>query len=1069
MPPFRRPVALIGALVIAPCVVPLSPPAAAQQAEPYAAAQFTGLRWRNIGPNRGGRSLTIAGTAARPLEYWFGAVGGGLWKTVDGGLTWRPVTDGQIRSSSVGAVAAAESNPDVVYLGMGETQLRGNILQGDGVYRTADGGRTWRHVGLAETQAIARIRVHPADADVVYVAALGHPYGPNPERGVFRSRDGGATWQRVLFRNDSTGAADLAIDPSDPRVIYATLWQVYRTPWKLWSGGAGSGLFKSTDGGDTWTELTRNPGMPGGVIGKIGVAVSPADPRRVYAVVEADSGGVFRSDDGGATWRRTNDERKLRQRAFYYTRLTADPTDPDRVYVLNTGLYRSDDGGRTFPTTLRVPHGDNHDLWIAPNDPCRMGNSNDGGGNVSLNCGETWTGQQYPTAQPYHVATTADRPYHVCGAQQDNSTFCLPSSNWRNLAEADPGDWLYAVGGGESGYIAPHPTDPDVFYAGSQGALLTRYNRRTGEIRDVQVYPRFFSGEPASALPERWQWTFPIVFSPRNPRVLYTTSQHLWKTTDEGQSWTRISPDLTRGDPATLGPTGGPITMDMNGPEIYGTIFALAPSPLDSLVLWAGSDDGLVHLTQDGGATWRNVTPPDLPPFTRISILDASPHEVGTVYLAGKRYQLDDRAPYLYRTRDFGRTWTQITAGVRGDDFPHVVRADPKRRGLLYAGTEHGVYVSFDDGDRWQSLSLNLPDVPVVDLVVEDRDLVIATHGRSMWVLPDVEPLRQLTPAVAAAPAHLYQPREGVRNIAAPAFQYTLARRADSVRVEVLDSAGTVIRAFGNSARLEAERDSLERVRRRTDSLIGAGAMEPAADTCVARTFPPPRPPLGAGLNHFSWDGRYPGSTVFDCMIIWSANPAAGPLAPPGRYRVRLTADGTSQEREFRLERDPRMSATDRDLREQFDLLVRIRDKVSEANEAVLRIREVRAGLRARLAERNDGALRRSANRLFPVLQAAEEDLYQVRNRSGQDPLNFPIKLNNRIASLGRSVATGDARPTDAAYRVFEELSADLARVLGRLEAALARELPAINRRLGRLRLEPLSVGRLDRPPLRIP
>ena len=1048
----------------------LSLPGDTRAQTPYDAKLFGALQWQNIGPARGGRSIAVAGSAARPHEYYFGATGGGLWKTTDGGQTWQPVTDGQISSSSVGAVAVCEANPDVVYLGMGETQLRGNIMQGDGVYKTTDGGRTWRHVGLGESQAIARIRVHPTNADIVFVAALGHPYGPNPERGVFRSKDGGTTWERVLFRNDSTGAVDLWIDRTNPDVIYAALWQVYRTPWKLWSGGPGSGLFKSTDGGTTWTELTRAPGLPKGVIGKIGVGSSPADVNRVYAMVEADSGGLFRSDDGGATWKLMNDERKLRQRAFYYTRLTPDPKNKDRVYVLNTTMFRSDDGGQTFNTPIRVPHGDNHDLWIASNDACRLANSNDGGGNVSTNCGESWTNQNYPTAQPYHVATTKDVPYHVCGAQQDNSTFCIPSSNWRNLSLANQGDFLYAAGGGESGYIAPDPRNPDIFFAGSQGALLTRLDRRTGEIRDVQVYPRFFSGEPASALPERWQWTYPIVFSPVNPNVLYTSSQHLWVTRNDGQSWARISPDLTQADSATLGPTGGPITKDMNGPEIYGTIFTIAPSHTDSLTIWTGSDDGLVHITRDGGKTWRKVTPPDLPPFTRISIIEASRHDPGAAYLAGKRYQMDDRKPYLYRTRDYGMTWTEIVTGIRGDDYAHVIREDPTRRGVLYAGTEHGTWVSFDDGDHWQSLSLNLPDVQVADLVVEDRDLVIASHGRSMWVLPDIEPIRQLTAEVSRAQAHLYQPQPAIRNVAQPVFQYVLAKKADSVLVELLDAQGNVIRAFGNSARLEAQQDSMDQARSRADSLVRAGTMEPSRDTCTVTPPRPPRPPLSAGLNHFAWDGRYPGATVFDCMIIWGANPAFGPVAPPGEYRVRLTADGgQAQSRSFRFERDPRRSATEQDLREQFDLLIRIRDKVSEANQAVIRIRQVRAGLRDRMAKSRDGQLRRAAARLLPLLQSVEEDLYQVRNRSGQDPLNFPIKLNNRLAALGRSVGTGDNRPTDGSHKVFEELSAELARHLGRLNAALEREMPAINRRLQSLRMEPLSIGRFERPPLYIP
>ena len=494
---------------------------------PVDSTLFRGLQWRTIGPNRGGRSIAAVGSASRPLEYYFGATGGGLWKTTDGGVSWRPVTDGQIRSSSVGAVAVAESNPDVVYIGMGETELRGNIMQGDGVYKSADGGKTWTHLGLAETQAIAKIRVDPRNADAVYVAAFGHPYGRNAERGVFKSTDGGKSWRKVLYRDDKTAAVDISLDPNNPTVIYAALWEAYRTPWSMSSGGPGSGLFKSTDAGETWTEITRNPGLPRGVVGKIGVSVSPVDANRVYAIVEAADGGVYRSDDAGATWKLVNDERKLRQRAFYYTHVIADTKLKDRVYVLNVSFFRSDDGGVRFDSTISVPHGDNHDLWIAPNDNRRMIEANDGGGTVSVNAGSTWTDEDFPTAQLYHVATTKDFPYHVCGAQQDNSTLCLPSNDWSNLRGARTrrlGDWMYEVGGGESGYIAPDPKDPNIFYAGSQGALLTRYDRTNGQIRDVQVYPRFFSGEPASALPERWQWTYPIVFSPKEPAWYFPPS-----------------------------------------------------------------------------------------------------------------------------------------------------------------------------------------------------------------------------------------------------------------------------------------------------------------------------------------------------------------------------------------------------------------------------------------------------------------------------------------------------------------------------------------------------------------
>ncbi|MFY9574158.1 MAG: glycosyl hydrolase [Blastocatellia bacterium] len=852
----------------------------------YDSSFFNALRWRSIGPIRGGRSIACAGSTSRPLEYYFGAVGGGLWKTVDAGLTWRPVTDGQIKSSSIGAIAVSESNPDVVYIGMGETQLRGNVMQGDGVYRTSDAGKSWSHVGLANTQAISRIRVHPSNPDIVYAAALGHPYGPNDQRGVFRSKDAGKSWQKVLFRSDHSGAVALTFDPKNPQIIFAAIWDAYRTPWSLSSGGPESGLFKSSDGGDNWIEITRNAGLPRGIIGKIGVSVSGADGNRVYAIIEAEDGGVFISDDAGASWKRISDDRKLRQRAFYYSRLYADPKARDTVYVLNTGFYKSTDGGKTYKT-IRVPHGDNHDLWIASNDPRRMINSNDGGGNVSNNGGETWTRQDYPTAQLYHVATTRDFPYHVCGAQQDNSTVCVSSeAGGRGRTPTV----MYAVGGGESGYIAPHPRNPDLFYAGSQGALLTRYDRSTGHLRDIQVYPLFFSGMPASALKERWQWTFPIVFSPHDPNVLYTSSQHLWRTTSDGQTWERISSDLTRADPKTLGDSGGPITKDQNGPEIYGTIFTIAPSLLEANTIWTGSDDGLAYITRDGGKRWAKITPPGLPEFSRISLIEASPHKTGTAYLAAKRYQLDDRRPYIFKTDDYGKTWTKIVNGIRGEDYVHAVREDPKRAGLLYAGTEHGIYVSFDDGANWQSLGLNLPDTQVPDLVVEENDLVIATHGRSFYILDGIGVLRQLTPDIAKSDVHLFQPAPAIRSVSQAAIDYYLKQPAEKVTIEILDAKGAVVRTFTGSVE-----DDKPRTR-------PGGEEDEFPGPAVFRA-----PARKAGTNRFTWNLRYPGATVFDGMILWSARAEDGPVAPPGNYQVRLTANGKTHNQSLTIKRDPRL------------------------------------------------------------------------------------------------------------------------------------------------------------------
>ncbi|MFZ4561536.1 MAG: VPS10 domain-containing protein [Saprospiraceae bacterium] len=978
---------------------------------PVAPSFYANLKWRNIGPQRGGRSLGCAGSPGRPNEYYFGATGGGLWKTVDAGQNWFPVTDGQVKSSSVGAVAVAETNPDIVYIGMGETQLRGSITQGDGVYKSTDAGKTWRHLGLKETQAISRVRIHPTNPDIVYVAALGHPYGDNEERGVFRSMDGGNTWKKVLYVGPNAGAADLVIDRTNPKVLYATTWQVYRKAWKMWGGGELCKLFKSVDGGDNWIELSKNPGMPAGPLGKIGITVSPADPNRLWAIVEANEGGVFRSDDGGWTWKRTNEERKLRQRAFYYSRIYADPWDRETVYCLNVGFYKSTDGGLTFGTEINPPHGDNHDLWIDPNNPERMIGANDGGGCVSINGGKTWTEQDYPTTQLYHVIATNDVPYHVAGAQQDNTTLAIPSDGWDHvLADGPNHGYYYEVGGGESGYIAQHPTKLDLFYAGSQGALLTRYNRTTGQIRDIQVYPRFFSGEPANALPERWQWTYPIVFSPLDPNILYTCSQHVWKTTDDGQSWERISPDLTYADPETLGPSGGIITKDMNGPEIYATVFTLAPSFHDLQTLWAGSDDGKVHVTRNGGKNWTDITPKELPKFSRVSMIDASRHAPGTAYLAANRYQVDDRQPYVFKTQDYGKTWTKITTGIADGHFARAVREDPVRKGLLFLATEHGVYVSFNDGEQWQPLQLNLPDAPVHDLVVKDQDVVLGTHGRGFWILDDIGPLRQYSPELKNAEVLFFQPSDPIRKVYNAEFQYYLKTPADSLSIEVLDAAGKVIQTFAA---------------KKTD--------KPAASE---RGRPSP-PSLNAGLNKFSWNLRYPGSTVFDGMIIWSARPQNGPVAPVGAYKVRFRCGTYTKEYGFNLRMNPNLEGvSEADLKEQFDLALRIRDKVSVANEAVIRIRELKKELDEKI-KKSDMAAQTALKTLRDTLSAIEEDLYQVRNQSSQDPLNFPIKLNNRLASLQRSVETGDGRPTQGAYTVFEELSKELDGHLARLKSAV--------------------------------
>lgn len=971
-----------------------------------------GMNWRNIGPNRGGRSLGIAGSSKRKLEYYFGAVGGGLWKTTDGGLNWKPVTDGQINSSSVGAVAVSETNPDIIYIGTGETEFRGNIMQGDGVYKSVDGGKTWKNVGLTNTQSISRVRIHPTNPDIVYVAALGHAFGPNEDRGVFKTTDGGSTWKKVLYKGEKAGAEDLVIDPKNPETVYASIWEVYRTPYKMWADTGTSALYKSTDGGASWTNLTKNTGMPRSPVGKIGITVSPANPNRVWAIVEANDGGLYRSDDGGSSWKMVNDERKLRQRAFYYSRIVADPKDSNTVYGLNVNFYRSTDGGKTFKA-VKLPHEDSHDLWIDPTDPLRMAHANDGGGTITNNGGISWTDEDFPTAQLYHITITSDFPYQVAGAQQDNSTIAVPSEGYNNRAARTnamkPGiGFAYPVGGGESGYIAQDPKNPDIFYAGSQGALLTRLNRVTGQIRDVQVYPRFFSGEEAKTLPERWQWTYPIVFSPVDPKRLYTCSQHVWMTTDEGQSWEKISPDLTYADTATLGVSGGVITRDMNGPEIYATVFALAPSYQDVNIIWAGSDDGLVHITLDGGRNWKNITPPDMPKNTRVSIIEASHFDAGTAYVAAKRYQMNDRTPYIYKITDYGKTWKKIIRGIRADAYVHAVREDITRKGLLYAGTEHGIWASYDDGENWQSLRLSLPDVQVADLAVTEKDLVIGTHGRSIYVLDDIAPVREFNPEIATSGAHLYKPYYAVRNVQKAVFQYHLEKEVTDLKLEILDASGKPVQTFrGEKAKSSGEADE-EDYRK-----------------------PAPPPSMKAGLNKFEWDLRYPAATSFKGMILWGANPNNGPLALPGSYQARLTAAGKELTQPFEIKLDPRIADITRaDLEEKFNLAIQIRDEVSKANEAVIKIRRIKEKI-------NAGGVAAKNKVLIGQLSEIEEQLYQVKNQSSQDPLNFPIRLNNKLASLGRVLETGDYKPTNGSYKVFEELKAELAVQLNKLDSLL--------------------------------
>lgn len=1000
-----------------------------------------GLRWRETGPFRGGRVTAVAGVPSQPMVYYFGATGGGVWKTTDGGATWLPVSDGFFGTGSVGAIGVSESDPNVVYVGMGESPIRGNVSHGDGMYKSNDAGKTWKRIGLENSRHIARVRVHPRNPDLVYAAVLGHIFGPHDERGVYRSRDGGRNWERVLFRNNKAGAIDLIIDPSNANVLYAGFWEVMRTPWSLESGGAGSGLFKSTDGGDNWTELTRNPGLPRGIVGKVGVTVSPVNPERVWAIIEAEDGGVFRSDNGGRTWLKVNESRNLRQRAWYYTRIYADTQNVDTVYVLNVSFYKSNDGGRTY-TTISVPHGDNHDLWIAPDDNQRMINSNDGGANVSVNGGRAWTDQNHATAQFYRVAIDDDFPYNIYGAQQDNSTVKIAS---RTVSSGIDRTHWHAVGGGESGWIAPHPKNSNIVFAGSYGGLITRYDHRTGQLRNVTVWPDNPMGWGAEGMRFRFQWNFPLLFSPHDPDTLYAAGNILFKTTNEGKTWKAISSDLTRNDKSKQGPSGGPITKDNTSVEYYCTIFTAAESAVQKGVIWTGSDDGLVHVTRNGGEKWDNVTPKDIPEWIQVNSIDASPHDAATAYIAATMYKFDDFRPYLYKTSDYGKTWKKIDRGIPDGAFTRVVREDPNRRGLLYAGTETGIYVSFDDGENWRPLQNNLPVVPITDLMVHkrERDLVVATQGRSFWVLDDLPVLHQLSNQIAGKDAHLFKPEDVYRmpgggGFSAPGsaigqnppagavfFYYLKEKPQNEIAIEILDRDGKQIRRFTSRSQESAGGE--------------AGGFGGTAASVAAE----------AGLNRFVWDLRYPDAVRFPGLILW-AGETRGPRAVPGVYQVKLTVGPQVMTESFTLKKDPRIETTDQEFAAQFDLLTKIRNKLTETHEAILAIRDVRRQVdetsRRVRGQQNSASITEAAKSLNAKLTSIEEELYQTKNQSNQDPLNYPIRLNNKLAALAGVVSSGDAAPTDQAYQVYDDLAGRIDAELAKLRRVMAEDVPAFNK-----------------------
>ncbi len=1015
-----------------------------------------GMKWRQVGPFRGGRVLAVAGVPGDPNTYYFGAVAGGIFKSTDGGLTWIPTFDHQ-SISSIGAIAVADSDPNVLYAGSGEACLRGNISYGDGVYKSSDAGLTWKNVGLKDTRHIGAVIIDPRNPDIALVAALGHAWGPNAERGVFRTADGGKTWQKVLYKDDNTGAIDVVFDPRNSSVVYASLWQVRRQPWYFNSGGPGSGLYKSVDGGLTWKQLQGN-GLPEGILGRIGIAVSGADSNRVYALIEAKEGGLFRSNDAGNSWMRVNDDERYRQRAWYFTHVFADPKQVDTVYVLNTGAFRSNDGAKTFDL-LPAPHGDHHGFWIDPTNPQRLMDSNDGGVTISVDGGKTWSEQNnQPTAQFYHVAVDNHWPYRLYGAQQDRTSLAIASQSDEGVIARQ--DW-YEVGSGESGYIAPDPRDPEIVYAGSDSAVITRYDHRTNQLQDVSPYPLDTSGNGADALKYRFQWTEPVFVSAYDSNVIYSAAQYVLKSTDQGHSWSAISPDLTRNEKSKQKPSGGDITLDITSVEYYDTVFALSESPLQKGMLWAGTDDGLIHLTRDDGKNWENVTPKNMLEWSMVSIIEASPHDAGTAYAAIDRHKLDDFNPFIYQTHDFGKTWTLINSGIPAGAYVRSVREDPKVRGLLYAGTETGVYFSNDDGAHWQSLQLNLPTTPIHDLAVKDNDLVAATHGRSFWILDDISPLRQANSAITADDFHLYQPATATRlhfpdNVdrrrpvgdnppkGAVLYYYLKSKAADKeeITIEISDAQGKRVRLLSS-----IKESNQEQPPEWPDLEKPAGLL-----------------PADAGMNRFAWDFRS-DSPVQIPGAFYANVPPRGPLVVPGTYQIKLTVKGTTQSAPLNVAVDPRIQnrVTAADWQRQIELANKVKQDIDTLHRAVNQIRGLRANLQTlekwAAAGSPNSEVIAAAKALDQKMSPVEASLLQVKMKSSENNLRYPNMLNEQYATFNDLIQSVDQSPTAEQLLVFDDLHQRLGAQLVNWQQIQTTDVPALNDLMRKNGVPTLSVG----------
>jgi photosystem II stability/assembly factor-like uncharacterized protein len=1002
-----------------------------QMAIPVNGSLFKALQWRGIGPYRGGRALAVSGIAGDPETFFFGAVAGGVWKTTDGGGTWQPLTD-HTPISSVGALAVAPSNRNVIYVGTGEAAPRGNMTNGDGVYKSVDGGKTWTSIGLKDTRQIGAVIVDPKNPDVVLVAALGHAFGPNTERGVFRTTDGGKTWSKVLYKNPDTGAIDVTFDPNNSNIVYAALWQARRLPWNFSSGGPGSGLYRSTDGGATWAQLSGN-GLPAGILGRIHVSVSGADSNRIYAMIEAKDGGLYRSDDAGSHWRRINADGRLTQRAWYFSTILADPKNADTVYAENTGLFRSTDGGKTF-NLLPARHGDHHGIWIDPTNPARIIESSDGGASISFDGGKNWTTQDnQPTAQFYHVAVDNQFPYYVYGAQQDNSNLAIASSD--DEGAITDADWFNA-GGGECGFVIADPRDPQIIYSTSEN-FVVRFNRHTKQDRVISVWPVDASGHAAKDLEHRFNWTSPLAMSPYNPDTLYYGMERLYKTTNDGSTWTAISPDLTRNDKSKQIASGGPITKDITSVEYYDTIFAIAESTLKKGMIWVGTDDGLIQLTQNGGASWTNVTPKDMPEWGAISMIEPSRYDANTAYVAVDRHKLDDIKPYIFKTSDGGKTWTRLDASLPDGSFVHAVREDTLKRGLLYAATETGVFVSFDDGQHWQSLQLNLPRSPIHDLVVKGDDLVVATHGRSFWILDDVTPLRQVAAASAAAGPFLYTPQTGYRlyypdevDARPPVGQnppsgvlidyYLPSPARGALTMDIVDAKGNVVRHLSSVKSKKAEQPP----------------------EWPDQVHPTDTLPAEQGMNRFVWNLRYDDPAQIPGAFYAGLEPR-GPIALPGKYSVKFSYNGQTQTVPLVIAPDPRVKGPLTGLQQKFVLSMEVYHDQDALHRAVNDIRTAKSEVAAATKKAGNAALAAEGNTFVAKASQIEEVLMQVNIKGSEANLNYPGMLNEQIYSFAGLLDDSDTAPTKQELETYVGMHAKLGSQLAAWNALKNTELAA--------------------------